>query len=389
VSAKWGQLQSVLTVRDSRRLDWLAQALVVSGLVQALVGTVLFSLKANYRIFYSQVDHANMIGTFVNRNHMAGYLCMCLSVGIGLMLARLGTHKVVYANWRARVVALIAFTLSAKMRLRLLLVVMVIALVLTTSRMGNAAFFTALLVTGVVALVVSRHSAPHTMFLIASLVAVDILVVGAWIGLDKVVERIQETSLMSAAPPVAQSSVKPEAASTTAKAVAPPRAVSTAESVEARTAAARQSIPIVQDFPLFGTGGGSYYGIFLGYRAPSYGYAFVDHAHNDYVEIAADFGLLGLGLLGTLVASSLWTALKVMRRRKYALPWGLAFGVTMSIVALMLHSTVDFNLQIPSNALTMVVILSMAWLTQALPSPKSRRKHDRKEEPHEPTQPTA
>jgi K+-sensing histidine kinase KdpD len=38
-----------------------------------------------------------------------------------------------------------------------------------------------------------------------------------------------------------------------------------------------------------------------------------------------------------------------------------------------LHSTVDFNLQIPANAMTIVVILAMGWIASALPSGKKRR----------------
>jgi hypothetical protein len=45
----------------------------------------------------------------------------------------------------------------------------------------------------------------------------------------------------------------------------------------------------------------------------------------------------------------------------------------MAIVGLLLHSTVDFNLQIPANALTIVVILAMGWIAKELPS-KGRRK---------------
>ena len=40
----------------------------------------------------------------------------------------------------------------------------------------------------------------------------------------------------------------------------------------------------------------------------------------------------------------------------------------MSIVALLVHSSVDFNLQIPANALTMVVILAMGWVAARLPT---------------------
>ena len=346
-------LVAVLTVRDTHRLDKLAQLLVWSGVLQAVLGAILFSFKAEYRIFYVNVSHMRAIGTFVNQNSLAGYLCMCLSVGIGLMLARLGKgDDQELKHWKTRVVNAIAFTLSPKMRLRLLLIVMVIALVLTRSRMGNTAFFASMVIVGLIAVIVARKTAPQTIALIVSLIVIDVLVVGTWVGLEKVVERIQETELSD---------------SDGGK----------SESVEARTMAARTSIPIIKDFPLFGTGGGSFYNIFLSYRTPSYGYTFVDHTHNDYVEIATDYGLVGLGLLAALVAATLATVIRVLARRKSRLPWGIAFGVAMSMVALLFHSTVDFNLQIPSNALTMVVILAMGWIASVVPAPRPSEKKSR------------
>jgi O-antigen ligase len=128
-----------------------------------------------------------------------------------------------------------------------------------------------------------------------------------------------------------------------------------------------------------GSGGGSFYNVVLRYRTPEYGYTYVDHTHNDYVEIASDYGLLGLGILGLLVALTMGTVLRVMARRRSVLPWGVAFGVAMAIVGLLLHSTVDFNLQIPANAMTIVVILAMGWIASELPS-KQRRKRTSKVE---------
>lgn len=334
---------ALLVVRTPQRLERMALVLVVSGVLQAVLGAVLFSLKAEYRIFFSNVSHTRMIGTFVYHNSMAGYTCMCLSIGVGLMLARLGSDKVVYPNWRARAVSVLAFILSDKMRLRLMLIVMVIALVLTRSRMGNAAFFTAMLVVGLWAIAVARKAAPKAVVLIASLIIVDVLVVGTWVGLEKVVERIQETEVR-----VADGGQS--------------------ESVEARTEAARSALAIVKDYPLVGTGGGSFYSVFLSYHTPEYGSIYFDHTHNDFVEIATDYGLVGLGLLGSLVALTLWRTMRVIATRKSNTPWGIAFGVAMAIVGLLVHSAVDFNLQIPANALTITVLLAMGWVAHALPS---------------------
>jgi heme A synthase len=95
-------LVTVMTVRDGARLDRLAQVLVFSGVLQTVLGAVLFSLKADYRIFYSHVSHARLTGTYPNPDHLAAYLCMCLSTGVGLMLARLSDKAGTISTWRAR-----------------------------------------------------------------------------------------------------------------------------------------------------------------------------------------------------------------------------------------------------------------------------------------------
>jgi O-antigen ligase len=342
-------LVAVMAVRTASRLDTLAQVLVWSGVLQAVLGAVLLSVHAKYQIFFVEIFHGDMVGTYVNRNHLAGYLCMCLSVGVGLMLARLGDSPRMGPTWRAKLRSAIEFVLSPKMRLRLLLIIMVIGLVLTRSRMGNTAFFAAMLVVGLAGVVLARKTAPKTIALIVSLIVIDILIVGTGVGLEKVVQRIQDTELTNADG-------------------------GKAESVQARSEAARAAIALVKDYPLVGSGGGSFYNVFMRYRPPEYGSLYVDHTHNDYVEIASDYGLVGLGILGTLVVLTLGTVLRVMAKRRSVLPWGIAFGVAMAIVALLLHSTVDFNLQIPANAMTIVVILAMGWIASALPSPKRRKK---------------
>ncbi len=332
---------ALLTIRDAQRLDRLAYALVLSGLLQAVVGAVLFSMGAHYRLFFSEVVHNNVVGTFVNRNHMAGYMEICLSVGVGLMLARLGGEsRPMRRSWKNRLSGAIDFMLSPKMRLRLMLVVMVIALVLTRSRMGNTGFFAAMLVVGSLAIVLSRKTAPKTVALIASLIIIDVLVIGTWVGLEKVVSRVQETSLAV-------------------------DGGGREESLELRQDAALHAIDLVADFPVFGTGAGSFYMAYMPYRTPREGY--FDHAHNDYVEIAADFGLLGMGILGGFVLSTLVAGVLVLVKRRSSLPRGIAFGSLMAMVALIIHSTVDFNLQIPANALTLVIVMAMAWLARALP----------------------
>ncbi|MGB0128375.1 MAG: O-antigen ligase family protein, partial [Rhodocyclaceae bacterium] len=304
-------LVALLAVRDGKRLEMLAQMLVYAGLLQALIGVFLFSTGASYTFFYFDVVHDRVRGTFGYHNHMAGYMELTLSVGIGLMLARLGNAKMPQGTWRHRLVGVFEFLLSEKMRLRMMLVVLVIALVLTRSRMGNTAFFAAMLIVGVVAIALSRKMAPATIGLIASLIVIDIVVIGAWVGLEKVTERISQTAMTQ------EAGLKEE-------------------SVELREDAARHALDLVKDFPAFGTGAGSFYNAYLRYRTPRDGY--FDHAHNDYIEIAADDGLIGLGILGLFVAATLAKGVLVLRKRRSSLPRGVAFGTLMAVVALIIHS---------------------------------------------------
>ena len=59
--------------------------------------------------------------------------------------------------------------------------------------MGNTAFFASLLICGVAALALLRRPPRSLVILLVSLIAVDVLIVGTWFGVERVVERIQET----------------------------------------------------------------------------------------------------------------------------------------------------------------------------------------------------
>lgn len=369
----------VLVLRDRLRMDAAVMGLVLIGLFQALLGLALWSLKARYPMLHYEVVHDMVKGTYGNRNHMAGFLVLVMSMGIGLMLARLGSGRPGGpTHWRGRLRGVLAFVLSDKMRLRLMLVILVIALVLTRSRMGNTAFFAALLVTGLLALALARHAAPAMLALVMSLVLIDVLVVGTWVGLERVIERIQETDLRApqAPPPSATATIgsassagsgSGPATAATGPAPAPRQGRGREESVEERQLAARYALDLAHDFPWTGTGAGSFYGAFLRYRPP--GEAFIDHAHNDYAETLANLGVVGLGLKGLLVLLSAATFLRTLARRQSSMARGMAFGALMATIGMAVHATVDFNLQIPANALLMTGVLAIGWAARLLPSP--------------------
>jgi O-antigen ligase len=134
----------------------------------------------------------------------------------------------------------------------------------------------------------------------------------------------------------------------------------TGGSVEERLEPGLYATQMLKEYPLTGSGGGTFYAAFPKYR-PGVISAYFTHAHNDYVQFATETGVIGLGLLGLIVLSTFFVALRTLYERRDPLCRGVAFGTTMGIIALMIHSWVDFNLQIPANAYTFVVLLALGW----------------------------
>ena len=70
----------LLLVHDKPRLRTMTLVLVGSGVVQALLAIVLLSAGASYQFMWQDIHHGTQAtGTFVNRNHLAGYMYLCLA----------------------------------------------------------------------------------------------------------------------------------------------------------------------------------------------------------------------------------------------------------------------------------------------------------------------
>jgi len=98
------------------------------------------------------------------------------------------------------------------------------------------------------------------------------------------------------------------------------------------------------------------------YDSGNTGFAFYRHTHNDYLQFASELGLPAFALLGFSVLASLWAAIRAQLTRHDRLLQGMGFAATMAIIALLIHSTVDFNLQIPANAAMFIIMMALAWV---------------------------
>lgn len=348
-------------IDSRRRIEWLARVIVFSGMLQAMIGVVVMATGTTFMLFFVPMVDTHAHGTFVYHNHFAGYLELALSVGIGLMLAKLDGSTAV--NWRQRLHGWLSLLVSEKALLRLSLIIMVVGLVASRSRMGNTAFFASLLIVGLFTIAFAKHTANHTydnqvknilrstILFIASLVIIDVAIVGGIVGVEKVVQRIENTNLAAQ-----ESIVRSSAGDKTVSRMASPE-----ESLEQRSMAARSAIQIVKDFPWLGAGGGTFHMAFLHYQ-PAVVRGFYDHAHNDFVEFSSESGLLGLLLLALMVAHSVRRSVGLLLHSRDQLARGMAFASLMGVTSLLIHATVDFNFQNTANAMLFLIVLALPYL---------------------------
>lgn len=327
----------LMNLRHGSDLRRFVKTILLMGVLQALLAVYLYSAKVDYELFHFAVDHSSRtFGTFSYHNSLANYLVICLCLGIALLVSDLRASPLDQAGWRSRAVRLLSVAFSAVVRLRVMLLVMVVALVLTKSRMGNAAFMLALLCVAVPILALNGHLRLKGGLLILSIIILDVFFVGQLVGFDEVAQRLNKTAIESV------EGVREE-------------------SLEDRSAPARLAMAMVHEKPWTGRGAGTFYTTFPQY-ASAEARMYYDHAHNDYVQFLVEVGFPGTGLLAIAVLSTLMRSALVLQHPRSPLDMGLALGVLMAILAVLLQATVDFHFQIPANALLFVTVLAIPWL---------------------------
>src|SRR5258708_3834454 len=135
--------------------------------------------------------------------------------------------------------------------------------------------------------------------------------------------------------------------------------VSTGLSLSERGMLYRRTIAMIHDFPLFGVGMGAWGELFTRYVSPPWSqFFYYRETHNDYLQFAAESGLLALLALGWLFWRLLGRIGAGMRSgdpRK----WPLLAAVMAAVIANALHQLVDFNLPVPPNAVPRTVLLGL------------------------------
>ncbi len=288
--------------------------MVILGSFVSLLAIVQY-FTFNGKLYWFRVLPQGVVpfGPFVNHNHFAGFVELISPPGLAMLLT--GTVR------RDKVPLLILLT-----------VLPIGALALSASRGGISSFlFEFVLLT---VLVSQRGQGRRQLWMTVGLtLAAGFLAI--WLGLGWTVERFEHST---------------------------PGDLSR----DRRVSIYRDTWQIVRSHPWIGTGLGTLETVFPSYES-YYDGLVVDHAHNDYLELLAETGLIGGLCMVGFVALFSWRGLSNLRRANNPVCRSLYSGALVACAGLMVHSMVDFNFHIPSNALLFLLLAAMATtgLTEA------------------------
>jgi len=263
-------------------------------------------------------------GPYVNRNHFAGFVELTLPVGLALMAFR---------GLRRDLVPLTT----------LLTIVPISAIMLSGSRGGIISFGFEV---GVLALLVRRKRALDRSGLTAiAIVALAAVALVVWVGAGSAIEKFMGLNGQDV-------------------------------SLNRRASMFRGAARIFLDHPIKGSGLGTLIDVYPRYET-AYDGKVVNHVHNDYIEMLAETGLLG-GLCGAMFLWILYReALKNFMAEQGHFSRGLHAGGIVALTGMLVHSFVDFNLHVPSNALLFLLqayLVTSPLLPSDTPGSRSRRR---------------
>lgn len=334
-------------IDSPRRLRRSVLVITIFGVALALEGMIQAVVSPDAIYGFRSIQNSKVFGTFFNSHHFAGYMELALAPALGLV-----------------------FTGAVERERRLLYgfaaLLMGIALLMTGSRgamlsvigeIGFLAFITGRINSASVAdeatgdetdakrrvLKIKRTLAP--LALAASVLVVviaGVIVFGGDAALDRIVGTVNRD-----------------------------------DPTNGRTHFWAMTVESIRAHPFTGTGLGAFPFAYTRHDTAN-GLFRVEQAHNDYLQVLADTGIVGSIIAVAFFVMLFRTGLKRVRvADKYRC--GVAAGALAGCVAVLIHSFFDFTLQTTANALLFFIIVALATLDTRVEEKTRRKKRSRRE----------
>jgi putative inorganic carbon (HCO3(-)) transporter len=120
------------------------------------------------------------------------------------------------------------------------------------------------------------------------------------------------------------------------------------------------TIDIAANSVFTGFGAGAFESVFRGRNTGELGPMTYSHAHNDYLELLLEQGIIGLLLLGMVVIVAVVRSLSKLLRCRSLLRKRLILSGLFGISAICLHAMVDSPFQAPANVWVFIALVAMS-----------------------------
>lgn len=294
-------------VSSRRWAKTVALTVVGLGAGLAVLGLIKY-FGGNLPDFWAQSGSGQerfLTATFFNHNHIAGYLEMALAMGLGLLISGALGRGIIWP---------------------FCLFLILVAQVLTMARGGWVSTVVALIFMTVA--IFRKKKVRVRNLILVGLAALVLLTLGV-IGSSNITERIETLDVVS----------QPHS--------------------EDRVYVWAASLQLIREHPWLGTGLGTFPWSFTKVRPPGLIFRYRE-AHNDYLDLITQLGLpIIIPLIWGLVLI-FGRGLKTFRRARSRFSEGITIGALGGIVAILVHSITDFNIQVTANGIVFSLLVGLA-----------------------------
>lgn len=306
-----------------REMVGILNAIVYSGVFQALFGLAKFfsGNRKFFLLFHTQKQdvYSNYLtGTIGNPNHFAFYLELVFPIALALLFVQVDSLKT-FPSFQERMHQVVDFKNKSLIFLGAILLVNM-AILLTGSRAGIITTALSALVFVQLAVYLAGKSEIRKRL---KWIFIAIVLLASIVGIQNTIQKFIKSPLAASG----------------------------------RMTRWPDTVSMALDFPVAGTGLGTYkYAFFL---YDSEGIKWSTHAHNDYLEVLSDGGLMGTLAFAILVWGFLNAYMRRWWQRRHPQIKMLGIGILTAFFAALFHSLFDFSLRIPTNMFLLVVLVGI------------------------------
>jgi O-antigen ligase len=324
---------TLVFVDTPHRLHLLVRTIMIFGFLLAIFGLTQSFTSPTKVYWMRELNQSTAFGPFINRHHFAGYMELTISLPLGLLLAG---------------------SIDKEKRLLYLFLagMMGVALVMTASRGGIISLVAEIVFLVIVTAIWRKHGerrrvgSSRLKSLATRVALAGALIVGLFMGVVLLGGEFSLNRFIDS--------------------------VNTDDPTTGRAHFWSVTLDIIKANPIAGTGLGAYGVIYTRYDTRN-GLYRLEQAHNDYLQVFSDAGVVGGVLAFSFVVLLFYRGLRRAKSRD-DFRRGVALAALGGCFAVLVHSFFDFTLHTTSNALLFLVLAALATMNGRVEDVPRRRR---------------